>query len=467
MKRLLSVYLLMVALPAALAIVAVVALAGGAGGDTGEAHPGGGSGQLIYRLLVATAVVVAFAAAAGALARRLRQPPVIGEMAAGLVLGPSVLGWAAPQTQQWLFPSFLLPHLNTLAQFGIVFFMFLVGAELAPRTLLSSGPKAVVVGHASIALPLLAGVGVGWWLYTAFPPATDPGMLPFVLFIGVAFAITAFPVLARILTDLRLLRTPIGTTGIAAAGIGDVTAWCLLATVVAIVRGTSMTSAVFSVLLVLLFGALMFLVVRPALAWALHRAQTRATPKFPVFAGIITVVLASALATEQIGVHAIFGAFTAGVIMPRDSALFKELTSKIEGITIWFMLPIFFVVVGLNTKLATLQGGLQWLACGLITAVAIATKFLGTAIAARATGSPPREAAALGVMMNCRGLTELVVLTVGLQLGVLSPALFAMFVIMALVTTAMTGPLLRRAVGSPAPPVRSDRKAQDHEPALL
>jgi Kef-type K+ transport system membrane component KefB len=210
----------------------------------------------------------------------------------------------------------------------------------------------------------------------------------------------------------------------------------------------------------------MIWVVKPALAWALTRAESRSTPKFPVFAGIITVVLACALATEQIGVHPIFGAFAAGVVMPRSSRLVAELTSKIEGITMWFMLPIFFVVVGLNTKLGALTGGMQWLACGLITAVAIATKFLGTGIAARATGSPLRDSVALGVMMNCRGLTELVVLTVGLQLGVLSPALFAMFVIMALLTTAMTGPLLRSAM--PAQPVRSDeRKASQHDPALL
>src|SRR5687767_7619574 len=184
MKRFLSVYLLTVGLPAGLAVVAIVALASGSGsgGSSNEAAHGGS--QLVYRLLVATAVVVALAAAAGALARKLRQPPVIGEMAAGLVLGPSVLGWIAPQEQQWLFPAFIMPHLNTLAQFGVVFFMFLIGAELAPRTLVASGAKAVVVGHASIALPLLAGVGVGWWLYAAFPPATDPGRLAFVLFIG-------------------------------------------------------------------------------------------------------------------------------------------------------------------------------------------------------------------------------------------------------------------------------------------
>jgi Kef-type K+ transport system membrane component KefB len=465
MRRFLGVYLLTVALPAGLAIVAVAALANGSGSD-GSDLPAQGGSQLIYRLLIATVIVVALAAAAGALARRLRQPPVIGEMAAGLVLGPSVLGWIVPDEQRWLFPQFIMPHLNTFAQFGVVFFMFLVGAELAPRTLVASGAKAVVIGHASIALPLLAGVGVGWWLYTAFPPATDPGLLPFVLFIGVAFAITAFPVLARILTDLKLLRTPLGTTGIAAAGIGDVTAWCLLAAVVAIVRGTSMVSALIAVLLVLAFGAVMFWGVRPALERALHRAETRGTPRFPIFAGLITMVLACALATEQIGVHAIFGAFAAGVVMPRGSRLVTELTSKIEGITIWFMLPIFFVVVGLNTKLASLEGAMQWLACGLITAVAIATKFLGTGIAARATGSPLRDSVALGVMMNCRGLTELVVLTIGLQLGVLSPALFAMFVIMALLTTAMTGPLLRSTM--PAQPVRSDnRKASQHDPALL
>jgi Kef-type K+ transport system membrane component KefB len=451
-RRILGGYLATVAIPLAVAIFVVIRLADG--DERAPASTGGGS-QLLYRLLLATAIVVALAAAAGALVKRFGQPPVIGEMAAGLILGPSVLGWIAPHEQAWLFPPFILPHLNTLAQFGVVFFMFLIGAELSPRQLAASGPRGLVIGHASIALPLLAGVGVGWWLYTNFPPARDPGVLPFVLFIGVSFAITAFPVLARILGDLRLLRTPVGTTGIAAAGIGDVTAWCLLAAVVAVVRGTSPLAALRAVALVCGFALVMLLVVRPALGRILERAEARGWPRFAVLAGLVTLVLASAVATEQIGVHPIFGAFVAGVAMPRDSRLVAELTGKLEGVTLWFLLPIFFVAVGLSTKLSALNGSREWLACGLITAIAIAAKLIGTGSAALATGSPPREALALGVMMNCRGLTELVVLTLGLQLGILSPALFAMFVIMALLTTAMTGPLLRL----------TNREAIDHDHA--
>ncbi|WP_117208707.1 cation:proton antiporter [Allorhizocola rhizosphaerae] len=440
MKRLFGGYLVTVALPLAATVFMLTRLAG-----TAQPSPAGhgGPSQLLYRLLLATAVVVALAAAAGALARRFGQPRVIGEMATGLVLGPSVLGLIAPREQQWLFPPYIMPHLETLAQFGVVFFMFLVGAELAPRTLLASGARGLVIGHASIALPLLAGIGTGWWLYTTFPPARDPGVLPFVLFIGVCFAITAFPVLARILTDLRMVRTPLGTTGIATAGIGDVTAWCLLVAVVAIVRGTSPLSALTAVALVTVFAGFMLGAVRPVLARILERSEARAWPRFTVFAGLITLVLVAAVTTEQIGVHPIFGAFVAGLAMPRDSRAVTELTSKLEGVTLWFMLPIFFVAVGLSTKLDSLDSARQWLACALITAIAIAAKLLGTGSAALATGSPPREALALGVMMNCRGLTELVVLSLGLQLGILSTQLFAMFVIMALLTTAMTGPLLR------------------------
>ena len=325
-----------------------------------------------------------------------------------------------------------------------------------------------MIGHASIALPLLAGVGVGWWLYTAFPPATDPGMLAFVLFIGVAFAITAFPVLARILSDLKLLRTPLGTTGIAAAGIGDVTAWCLLAAVVAIVRGTSVASAAIAVLLVLVFGG-GHVLGRPA------RADVgSAAGRNPFHAKVSHLRRASSRSCSprlwppsRSGCTPIFGAFAAGVIMPRDSRLIGELTSKIEGITIWFMLPIFFVVVGLNTKLASLDGGMQWLACGLITAVAIATKFLGTGIAARATGSPLRDSVALGVMMNCRGLTELVVLTVGPAARRAQPG-----AVRHVRHHGAADHRDDRAAAArrrcPAQPVHSEnRKASQHDPALL
>ncbi|WP_018348299.1 cation:proton antiporter [Longispora albida] len=441
MRRYLGVYFLVVAVPIALAVLLVAWLA--SGDTTLTSAPGKGNGEIVYRLLIATSIVVAAAALGGALARRLGQPRVVGEIVAGLVLGPSVLGALAPGVMKALFPPLIVPHLDALAQFGVVFFMFLVGTELAPGALRSSGARGVIVGHASIALPFLAGVGMAWWL---------PGDgLPFILFVGLSFSITAFPVLARILSEQNLLRTPLGATGMTAAGIGDVTAWCLLAVVIAIVRGTSVMSAVLSMVYVLVFAAVMFWVVGPLVARVVARAERNHTPRVALYAGLVCLVLASALATEQIGVHAIFGAFLAGVVMPRDSALITELTSKIEGVTLWFMLPLFFATVGLKTSVGSLAGAGQWLVCAVIVVVAVTTKLSGTWIAARATGGSAREATALGVMMNCRGLTELVVLNLGLQLGVLTPVLFVMFVIMALVTTAMTGPLLRRVVRAERP----------------
>lgn len=449
-------YLAMVAVPAAFAVVAVVVLADRGGAGTRPAPSTGGPAP--YRLLIATAAVVALAAAGGALARRLDQPPVVGELAAGMVLGPSVFGALLPGTQHWLFPANVLPYLDALAQFGVVFFMFLVGAELSPGALRDAGRRAVTLGHASIALPFLAGVAVAWLLRGRYQPA-GLGTLPFLLFVGLAFAITAFPVLARILADRGLLRTPLGATAMTAAGVGDVTAWCLLAAVIAIVRGSSLLAAVPAIVLTVAFAAVMLGAVRPLLALALARAE-RGASRVAAMAGLVCLVLAAAVVTDRIGVHPIFGAFLAGVVMPRGSGLVAELTSKIEGITLWLMLPLFFVSIGLHTRLGSLAGAGQWLLCLLIIAVAVLSKLVGTGLAVRVAGGTASESLALGVLMNCRGLTELVVLNLGLQLGVLSPRLFAMFVVMALVTTAMTGPLLRLVL-------RTGRPEMSAEPDLV
>jgi Kef-type K+ transport system membrane component KefB len=444
-------YLAMVAVPAAFAVGAIVVLADR--GDAGTRPAAVVGGPAPYRLLVATAAVVALAAASGALARRLGQPPVVGELAAGMVLGPSVFGALLPGAQHWLFPANVLPYLDALAQFGVVFFMFLVGAELSPQALRNAGQRAVTLGHASIAL-FLAGVAVAWVLRGRYQPA-GLGTLPFLLFVGLAFAITAFPVLARILSDRKLLRTPLGATAMTAAGVGDVTAWCLLAAVIAIVRGSSLLAAVPAIVLSVVFAALMLGVVRPLLGQALARAE-QGSSRVAAMAGLVCLVLASAVVTDRIGVHPIFGAFLAGVIMPRGSALVTELTGKIEGITMWLMLPLFFVSVGLHTRLGSLSGAGEWLLCLLVIVIAVLSKVVGTGLAVRVSGGTARESLAMGVLMNCRGLTELVVLNLGLQLGVLTTRLFAMFVVMTLVTTAMTGPLLRLVLRTGRPEMAAE-----------
>lgn len=440
-----ATYLLLVVVP----LVAAVALVGSTGrwaapGGAAAEGPHGADG-LLGRLLLAVAIIVALAAVGGALARRLGQPAVLGELAVGLLLGPSALGAVAPTAQQWLFPAFILPHLEALAQLGVVLFMFLVGRELDVSLLRRAGGRGLVIGHAAVVVPLLAGVVFALTLAAPYRPdgVTETS---YTLFIGVCFAISAFPVLARILAEQRLIRTPLGTTGLTAAGIGDVTAWCLLVVVVTGLRGTSPTAALRSALLVTLFTAVLLVVVRPLLARLLARAERGGVAGAGVFTALVALVLICALATELIGVHAIFGAFLAGVVMPRGSATTRELSTRIEGVAMWLMLPVFFVVAGQQIDLTRLSVGNQWWLCLAILVIAVISKVAGAAVAAVATGGSPREGLALGVMLNCRGLTELIVLSMGLQLGVLNQELFAMFMVMALLTTAMTGPLLRRVV---------------------
>ncbi|GAA2711671.1 cation:proton antiporter domain-containing protein [Actinoplanes palleronii] len=445
--RLALVYLATAVLPAALAIGLIVLLAH-TGGDGRTAATSGG--LVLYHLLLAVAAAVAAAALGGALARKIGQPAVIGELAAGLALGPSVLGALQPSVQHWLFPASILPYLSALAQIGVILFMFLVGCEMDWRLVRSSGARSVVVGHASIAVPFVIGILFAAALPDRFQPA-GIGDGAFLIFVGLCLSISAFPVLARILTEQNLLRTPVGTAGIAAAGIGDVTAWCLLVAVVAYIRGTSVWAAAWTVLLVAVVTAVLAGVVRPLLARAAARSESDSGRRAALFGLFTFVILVSAAVTDLIGAHAIFGAFLAGLIMPRGSSATRELTTKLEGVALWVLLPLFFVVFGLQLDLGALDLAGGWLILVALVLIAVVAKVGGTAVAALATGSGPRDGLALGLMMNCRGLTELIVLSIGLQLGVLNPLLFAMFVVMALVTTAMTGPLLRRVLRRPAP----------------
>ncbi|MFJ3644411.1 cation:proton antiporter [Streptomyces sp. NPDC090108] len=465
MRRYLGVYALIVVLPVLAAAAVLATLTRHAGPATHTTGPAAGAGAGAgvggvqpYQLLVAAAVVAGAAALGGAVARRCGQPAVVGELLAGLALGPSLLGACAPRAQQWLFPAPVLPHLDTLAQLGVVFFMFLVGAEVPSGTLRTRGPAGLVIGHASIAVPFLAGLLMAWWLHGRYPPA-HTGRTAYLLFVALSFSITAFPVLARVLSERRLLHTPVGVTGLTAAGVGDATAWGLLAVVIALVRGTSLTAACLAVVFVTAFALVMWTAVAPLVARAVARAEQGRLSADAVCAALVCLILLSALATDRMGVHAIFGAFMAGVVMPRTSPLIGELRSRIQGVTVWLLLPLFFVSVGLNTQLRALDGAAAWAACALITVVAVTAKMAGAGAAALATGGHTRrEALALGAMMNCRGLTELVVLSLGVQLGVLDDRLFAMFVCMALVTTAMTGPLLHRLLPVPQGPPPEDRR---------
>jgi Kef-type K+ transport system membrane component KefB len=362
-------------------------------------------------------------------------------MIAGISLGPSLLGRAAPEVSAHLFPAAIVPHLSAISQFGVILFMFLVGVEFDIDWLRRQSRSSFIISQASIAAPFLLGAGLAVWLYRPFGPRAFP--LPeFALLIGVAMSITAFPVLARILRDVRLERTRLGMTALTAAAVGDVTAWCLLAFVIGIVQ--SQPERIFcTVALATAFIALMLLVVRPFYAW-MASDQTRKQPLPAVAVLLACAGLAlSALATDRIGIHALFGAFLFGVIIPHDSALAHNLSSICGRPVQTLFLPVFFASTGLFTQIGLVHDLGAWIICLAIVAVASFGKIGGSYLGARLTGTQPRSAAVLAVLMNTRGLLELIVLNIGLKLGLLSPALFAMFVIMALFTTFATAPILQ------------------------
>jgi Kef-type K+ transport system membrane component KefB len=400
---------------------------------------------VIPNLLLALAVIIAAAHLLGALFRRMGQPPVVGEMIAGISLGPSLLGRVAPAVSAHLFPAAIVPNLSLISQFGVILFMFLVGVEFDIDWLRRQSRSSFVISQASIATPFLLGAALAVWLYRPFgPPAFS--LAEFALFIGVAMSITAFPVLARILRDFRLDRTRLGMTALTAAAVGDVTAWCLLAFVIGVVQ--SQPERIFGTLaLATAFIALMLLAVRPFYAWiARNEARKRLPPSVAFLLACAGLALA-AVATDRIGIHALFGAFLFGVIFPHDSALGRNLSTILDRPVRALLLPVFFASTGLFTQIGLLHGPRAWVVCLAIVAVASLGKIGGSYLAARLTGWPSRPAAALAVLMNTRGLMELIVLNIGLKLGILSPALFAMFVIMALVATFATAPILQIVTG--------------------
>ena len=423
-----------------------------------------GNAQLpLPRLLLQLAVIVLVARVFGLLARRLGQPTVIAEIAAGVMLGPSLLGWVAPAVSTFLFPASSLPVLQLLSQIGVVLFMFVVGLELEPAHLRGKAHTAIAVSHFSIVVPFVLGVALALGLYTRYAPTGVP-FTAFGLFCGIALSITAFPVLARILADRHLTNTPLGATAITCAAVDDVTAWSILALVVAITAAGGAMQTLFTiVVLSVAFVALMVGVGRPLLVRLLRAGNTGDTLSKERLALVLLVLLLSALFTELIGIHALFGAFVAGVVMPDHGTFRVDLRGRLESVSSVFLLPIFFVVTGLRTHVGLLDDLGSWAVCLLIIAAATTGKVGGTVAAARWTGLAWREALALGALMNTRGLMELVALNVGYDLGILTPEIFTMMVLMALVTTAMTGPLLslsldwrrHRAVAPVGPVARS------------
>jgi Kef-type K+ transport system membrane component KefB len=401
----------------------------------------------LVHLLWQIGAILVVSRSLGLLARRLGQPLVIAEMMAGIALGPSLLGRLSPGAMAFLFPPSSLGGLALLSQLGLVLFMFLVGLELDASTLASRSRAVVAISHTSIAVPFALGAAAGHLLWPIYAP-DGVHALPFALFVGVAMSVTAFPVLARILSERGWLSSRIGALSIACAAIDDVTAWCLLAFVVCAARSRALGEALWVSGLALSFGTLMLYVVRPALSrWGLWRRAGDELSADLVAVALCLLVLSSSI-TELIGIHAVFGAFLLGAILPKVGAT-RALAEKLQVPAVVLLLPLFFAHSGLRTQIGTISGASQWLiALGLI-ALATLGKLGGGMIAARVAGLPWRDAGAIGILMNTRGLMELVVLNIGMDLGVISTRVFTMMVLMALVTTFATTPILKRIYPGP------------------
>lgn len=394
--------------------------------------------EVLPHLLLALAVILVAARVVGAAFGWLGQPPVVGEVLAGILLGPSLLGRISPAALAYLLPPAVAPFLGVLAQVGVILFMFLVGLELDPDAMRSRTRSTIAISIASIAVPFVLGSLLALPLYPLLSTRDVPFTL-FSLFLGVSMSVTAFPVLARILTDRGWNRTPLGTIALTCAAFNDVTAWCLLAFIVGVVKAQA-GSALLTLLLTAAYIGLLF-ALRPLVARLVRANDHRGLTRGAMTVAFVALLL-SALITDTIGVHAIFGAFVLGMIVPHESRIARELHVQLEGLVVVLLLPAFFAFTGLRTQVGLVRGATGWLLCGGIILVASLGKLGGSAVAGRLTGLSWHEAASLGVLMNTRGLVELIVLGIGLDLRVLSPALFAMLVLMAIVTTMATTPLL-------------------------
>lgn len=398
-------------------------------------------GKLVAAFLIAAAIVILVARLFGIVAHRLGQPRVMGEVIAGITLGPSVLGAISPNLQAELFPSDILPAFGVAANLGVIFYVFLIGLEFDPSQLKNRVTQAAAISNASVALPMLLGIAVALPTYKILGP--DVKFVGFALFMGVAMSITAFPVLARILVERRMLKRPVGALTLASAAIDDVTAWFLIALATTIVVAGTFGDVVETMALAVGFCLIMGLAVRPLIGRVATAFDQVGRVPAGWVAAIFAGVLVSAYVTEEIGIAVIFGAFIMGMIMPRNARLTEDVTRRLEDFVVVLLLPLFFAYTGLKTNIGLLDRPELWLITLGLIAVAIVGKLFGAMIAARVAGFDWRASTVIGTLMNTRGLTELIVLNLALEKGAISDALFAMLVIMALVTTLMAGPMLR------------------------
>jgi Kef-type K+ transport system membrane component KefB len=373
--------------------------------------------------------------------RKIGQPSVIGEIIAGIFLGPSLLGMYFPEFSLALFPIQSLGNLQFLSQIGLILFMFVIGMELDLKVLKNKANEAVVISHASIVIPFALGIGLAFFVYKSFAPEGIP-FLSFSLFMGIAMSITAFPVLARIVQERGIHKTRLGAIVITCAAADDITAWCLLAVVIAIVKAGTFESALYVIALAFLYVIVMIFIVKPFLKRVGDLYAKSENLSKPVVAIFFLTLILSSYATNIIGIHSLFGAFMTGVIMPDISKFRTIFIEKVEDVSVILLLPLFFVFTGLRTEIGLINDPYMWKVTGFIILVAVVGKFLGSALAAKFVGQSWRDSLTIGALMNTRGLMELVVLNIGLDLKVITPEVFTMMVIMALVTTFMTGPAL-------------------------
>ena len=413
-------------------------------------------GGIFLHLLLALAAIIVLGRILSHLFVHLSQPPVIGEVVAGILLGPSLVG---ARLSALVLPPSVGPSLGVIAQLGVVLYMFIVGVELNPALLKRRAQATLIISHTSIFMPFLMGAGLALYLYPRYSNGTV-NFTSFALFIGVAMAITAFPVLARILTDYRIARTRLGVLALSCAAIGDVTAWCLLAFVIGVAKA-EMGQGLYVSAGALGYILFMYLAGRPFMGWITRRCERDADRTEFAVTLIFVALLLSALATEAIGIHAIFGAFLLGCVIPCDSAVARTLMHRLESVVTVLLLPAFFAYTGMRTRLDLLNQPSDWLICGLIVLVATLGKTGGAYAAARLSGLGSHNAALLGTLMNTRGLMELIVLNVGLELRVITPALFSIMVLMALVTTALTSPVLDYLRARPIPAGETDLLADE------
>ena len=397
--------------------------------------------KLVASVFLAIAIVLIVCRIFGYVATKVGQPRVMGEVIAGLCLGPSLLGAISPNLQATFFPTDVLPALGVVANLGLIFYMFLVGLEVDRGSLKGKVAKAAAISNASVALPLMLGIAVALPLYKLVGP--DKKFVAFALFMGVSMSITAFPVLARILAERRMIKRPVGSLTIACAAVDDVTAWFLIALALTIAASGTFGDVVKTIAEAAVYVLVMVLIVRRIIARMATAYDQVGRMPGAWFAAIIIGVLLSAYVTEEINIAFIFGGFVFGMIMPRHARLNEEVTRRIDDFVVTLLLPVFFVYTGLRTNVGLLDRPELWLLTLLLIAVAILGKLAGAAIAARVAGYDWKASAVIGTLMNTRGLTELIVLNLALDAGAISPTLFAMLVIMAVVTTLMAGPLLK------------------------